>query len=253
VETVDRQLRALVVTTDRGERLELSRRYLEAGNVRHGYALTGHSSQGLTVERAFVLGSGEARLQEWGYVALSRARDATRLYVTGTPQERESQFHDFDERDPVARIAQALEESAVERLAVDQRPLPAGPRHGSRVEIERAQLSESDRTRLRLLEQQRLAAVKARDVAERQLTEAQQKLDRLPRLAGGRRRDALRTEIVRAQLAINMAKDRVSQLEGYSAEAASQGPRLLEPHVRTTDRGVTTPSRGAECEVELTL
>ena len=63
------------VATDRGPTVELSRRYLEAGNVRHAYALTGHAAQGLTVERAFVLGAGEARLQEWGYVALSRARD----------------------------------------------------------------------------------------------------------------------------------------------------------------------------------
>jgi conjugative relaxase-like TrwC/TraI family protein len=253
VEAVDRKHRALVVMTDRGERVELSSRYLEAGNVRHGYALTGHSSQGVTVERAFVLGSGEARLQEWGYVALSRARDATRLYVTGVPRERESQFHEFDDRDPVARMAQALEESAIERLAVDQQALPAGPKHGARVEIERAQLSESDRTRLRLLEQQRLTAVKARDAAERKLAEAQQKLDRLARLTSGRRRDALRTEVIRAQLAIHMADDRVSQLERHSAQAASRGARSVQPHATATERGVTTWFRGVECDVELTL
>jgi hypothetical protein len=80
----------------------------------------------VTVEHAFVLGTGEARLQEWGYVALSRAREATRLYVTGTRRERESQFHELDDRDPLARMVQALEESAIERLAVDQRPLPSG-------------------------------------------------------------------------------------------------------------------------------
>src|SRR5581483_9833017 len=50
-----------------GDRIELSRQYLEAGHVRHAYALTGHSGQGVTVDRAFVLGSGDARLQEWGY------------------------------------------------------------------------------------------------------------------------------------------------------------------------------------------
>ena len=117
-------------------------RYLEAGNVRHAYALTGHAAQGLTVERAFVLGAGEARLQEWGYVALSRARAETRLYVTGNPREHESHFHDLDDRDPLARFGRALEESAVEELAVDQRPLPSGPRHDARPEIER---SESQR------------------------------------------------------------------------------------------------------------
>ena len=137
VERVDHDRRALVVATDRGPTVELSRRYLEAGNVRHAYALTGHAAQGLTVERAFVLGAGEARLQEWGYVALSRARTETRLYVTGNPREQESHFHDLDDRDPLTRFGRALEESAVERLAVDQRPLPSGPRHAARPEIER--------------------------------------------------------------------------------------------------------------------
>ena len=85
VERIDSERRTLVVATDRGPIVEVSRSYLETGNVRHAYALTGHAAQGLTVERAFVLGSGEARLQEWGYVALSRARAETRLYVTGTP------------------------------------------------------------------------------------------------------------------------------------------------------------------------
>ena len=219
VDEVDRECSALVVATDRGDRVTLTRHYLEAGNARHGYALTGHSGQGVTVERAFVLGKGEARLQEWGYVALSRAREATRLYITGTPRERESQFHEFDDRDPVARMAQALEESAIERLAVDQRPLPAGPKHRTRAEIERPQLSESDRTRVRLLEQQRMATVKVREAAERRLAEAEQKLDRLPRLVRGGRRDDFRAEIARERTAIHMADEKLAQLDGHVAEA----------------------------------
>ena len=153
VEAVDADRRTLTVLTDRGERADLGHAYLEAGHVRHGYALTGHSAQGVTVERAFVLGSGGQRLQEWGYVALSRAREETRLYVTGEPRERESHFHDLDDRDHVTVLAQALEESAIERLAVDQRPLPSGPRHETRAEIDRP--SERDRSRHRLIEQQR--------------------------------------------------------------------------------------------------
>ena len=137
VERVDVANRTLIATTDRGPTVELSRRYLETGNVRHAYALTGHAAQGLTVERAFVLGAGDARLQEWGYVALSRARAETRLYVTGNPREHESHFHDLDDRDPLARFGRALEESAIEELAVDQRPLPSGPKHDARPEIER--------------------------------------------------------------------------------------------------------------------
>ncbi len=157
VERIDSERRTLVVATDRGPIVELSRSYLETGNVRHAYALTGHAAQGLTVERAFVLGSGEARLQEWGYVALSRARAETRLYVTGTPREHESHFHDLDDRDPLTRFGRALEESAIEELAVDQHPLPSGPRHDARPEIERSDLTADERMRRRLLEQKRRA------------------------------------------------------------------------------------------------
>jgi conjugative relaxase-like TrwC/TraI family protein len=176
VEQIDHDKRTLTIATDRGPTVELSRPYLAAGNVRHAYALTGHAAQGLTVERAFVLGAGEARLQEWGYVALSRARTETRLYVTGTPREHESHFHDLDNRDPLARFGRALEESAVEELAVDQRPLPSGPRHDARPEIARSAFTPEERMRRRLLEQKRRVLSKTRDAAERRLETVERKL-----------------------------------------------------------------------------
>jgi conjugative relaxase-like TrwC/TraI family protein len=228
VEHVDREQRTLTVATDRGDRVTLTSGYLQAGHVRHAYALTGHAGQGVTVERAFVLGSGEARLQEWGYVALSRARVATRLYVTGNPFERESHFHELDDRDPVTRLASALEESSIERLAVDQKPLPAGPRHQTRAEIERPRPSESDRTKLRLLEQQRLATGKARRSAERKLVEAECKLKRLPRIGRGRRHDELRAEIARARTAVRMADEKLAQLD--RAAGAERGRNLVRRH-----------------------
>lgn len=55
-----------------------------------GYALTGHSSQSLTVERAFVLAPDQGEQREWGYVTLSRARRTTRIYVTEAALEIES-------------------------------------------------------------------------------------------------------------------------------------------------------------------
>jgi conjugative relaxase-like TrwC/TraI family protein len=235
VEEVDRKRRALVVATDRGDRVTLTSGYVEAGHVRHGYALTGHSSQGVTVERAFVLGKGEARLQEWGYVAFSRAREETRLYITGLPQEPESQFHEFDDRDPIARMVYALEESAIERLAVDQRPLPSGPRHQTRAEIERPELSDADRTRLKLLEQQRLATMKARDSSEWALREADRKLARLPRLVGGRRRDELRAEIAREQTAIRLADEKLASLQSLVAQLKQHRP--IQPVATERRRG----------------
>jgi conjugative relaxase-like TrwC/TraI family protein len=194
VERVDPAGRTLTITTDRGPAVELNRPYLEAGNVRHAYALTGHAAQGLTVDRAFVLGSGEARLQEWGYVALSRARTETRLYVSGTPREHENHFHNLDQGEPLIRFGRALEESALELLAVDQRPLQSGPRHEARPAIERASPTPDDITRRRLLERRRRALETTRRIAWQRLETAEQELARCGRFQR-RTRDGLLTEI----------------------------------------------------------
>jgi hypothetical protein len=197
VERVDSQRRTLSLATDRGPIVELGRSYLETGNLRHAYALTGHAAQGLTVERAFVLGSGEARLQEWGYVALSRARAETRLYVTGTPREHESHFPDLDDRDPLARFGRALEESAIEELAVDQHPLASGPLHDARPEIERLEMTPDERVQRRLLDQKQRALTKSCEVAERKLELAEKDLARcgpLRRRARGELRATIELE-----------------------------------------------------------
>lgn len=60
--------------------------YLDAGHLAHGYAITGHKAQGMTAERAFVLGD-EAMYREWGYVALSRGRTENRLYIVAEDLE----------------------------------------------------------------------------------------------------------------------------------------------------------------------
>jgi hypothetical protein len=162
------------------------------------------------VERAFVLGSGEARLQEWSYVALSRARAETRLYVTGTPREHESHFHDLDDRDPLARFARELEESAVEELAVDQHPLPSGPRHAARPEIERSDLAADERTRRRLLDQKQRALTKTLDTAERKLATAELDFTRCSRLRR-RVRTELRTQIEFQRRAIVATQERLAE------------------------------------------
>ena len=70
--------------TSCGSTAATSRRRTAHGDpvVAHGYAFTGHVAQGLTVRESFVLATDEL-YREWAYTALSRARDANRLYVVG--------------------------------------------------------------------------------------------------------------------------------------------------------------------------
>ena len=79
--------------------------------------MTGHSSQSLTVERAFVLGPGHGEQREWGYVALSRARRATRIYVTEAALEIEEYAPDPNRPDGLNRLTRALTVPAARPLA----------------------------------------------------------------------------------------------------------------------------------------
>ena len=215
--------------------------------LRHAYAITGHAAQGLTVQRAFVLGSGEARLQEWGYVALSRARTETRLYVTGTPREHESHFHDLDDRDPLARFGRALEESAVEELAVDQKPLPSGPRHDARPEIERTHLSPEGLLQRRLLEQKKLALTKTRDGAQRRLEDAERRLERSGTFRR-RERAELRAELELQRHAIALANQQlVETIE--SIEQLPTATRVRHP-TRWRPRGANPRPRARDDVLE---
>jgi len=66
--------------TDHGETIRIPADYL--AHARHGYALTGHVSQGESVDRTFVLASPERGGAEWAYVAGSRQRHDLRVFVT---------------------------------------------------------------------------------------------------------------------------------------------------------------------------
>lgn len=202
----------LTVETDRGGRALLPRAYLEPGHVQHAYALTGHAGQGLTVERAFVLGSDRSRLQEWGYVALSRARQATRLYVTGEVDEPESHFHQLDQREPLTRLAQALEQSGAERLASEQRPLPAGPRHDTQPILVQQRQDERSGSRLRLLEQRQRETNVLRARAKRRLTAAEENLAGLSWRGRGERGRELQAEIARERSTLRLAEAKLVEL-----------------------------------------
>ena len=250
VDSIDPNRGLLILATDRGDRVQLTSRYLGAGHLRHAYALTGHSGQGVTVDRAFVLASGEARLQEWGYVALSRARTETRLYVTADVRERESHFHDLDDRGAVTQVAQALEESAVERLAVDQRPPASGPTNQARPEIQRSEPTDGREARLSLIEQRRRAVLDARTDAERRLRDAERSLASLGRFnRPGSKRDA-RSEIALCSAAIREADNRLHILGAQAREVqdcdAQVHQQRLSSHTQSAGMRMPITTRQAQ-------
>jgi conjugative relaxase-like TrwC/TraI family protein len=184
VRSVDRERRTVEVELDDQRRLTLPARYLDAGHVSHAYALTGHKTQGVTVERAFVLADDRRALREWGYVALSRAREQTRLYTTATEREPDAPPHRPEPDGPVDRLAEALTRPAAETLALDAataRPDPS----------ERARLARQTRQ----LREQRFAVEKERLDTTRQLHQTNRELTGLGVLGRACHGRALRDQV----------------------------------------------------------
>ena len=99
----------LAVRLDDGAQRTVDGGYVGAGYVRHGYALTGHATQGLTVDRAFVLAGEGGAQQEWAYVAASRARLRTEVYLAADPAAA------IDRVEAADRLATSTERSSRER------------------------------------------------------------------------------------------------------------------------------------------
>ncbi len=83
VDTTEMSLR---IRTDDGRIIRLPESYLE--HVQHGYAQTGHASQGATVDQTYLLASPARGGREWGYTAGSRHRIDLHAYTV---------HHDRDE------------------------------------------------------------------------------------------------------------------------------------------------------------
>jgi conjugative relaxase-like TrwC/TraI family protein len=192
VEGIDRTRGTLTLVTDGGDRRTLPAWYGSAGFVEHGYALTAHSAQGATVERAFVLGAGEGALREWGYVALSRARTETRLYVTDAELERETHRRPLVSENRLTGFRRALETSGAESLALEQASAQAAARLEA-AERELASLGWRSRGRREELRREvalhRAALKLAHDTRERR---AERALTPRPVMEGRRQREHVR-------------------------------------------------------------
>ena len=114
--------------------------YLKAGYAEHAYAITGHASQGVTLERALVVARPEDHSREWTYTAASRARGETQHLVLAGQTPRDDPEHS------VTRVDLSAPPSKMERERA--RALEAMSR------LERA-LGRSDAERLASLQQTR--------------------------------------------------------------------------------------------------
>jgi ATP-dependent exoDNAse (exonuclease V) alpha subunit len=132
VSTVDSTRGTVTVHLDRNHtRVELPYPYVAAAGLDHGYALTLHASQGLTIDRTHVL-ANDALFYEAGLVALSRHRDTCHLHLAGPIEpldEREtSHIRAADARtgtnkaDRLEDLVRALQVTRADEAALDHTP-----------------------------------------------------------------------------------------------------------------------------------
>jgi len=189
---VDLDPTQLTIRTDTGSLRALPLDYA-AEQLEHAYALTGHAAQGATLNHAYVLLRDHGNLREWGYVALSRARAETHLYLAERdPLERETPLRTPNPTTPPERAARALARPAAELLAIDQ----------SR--------ERRDPTMRRLGEQQEHLDQLRECTAER-LEAAQQELKNLHWWNRGSRAD-LELQVARDRFALDRADEKRNQL-----------------------------------------
>jgi hypothetical protein len=213
---------AVTLRADNGATRQVPLSYARE-HLEHGYALTGHAAQGATFERAYVLLPDQGTIQEWGYVACTRARTETHLYLS----EQDTIEHETPLRDPnrttaPERVARALERPAAEPLALDQ----ARERHDAN-------------RRLHARREEQLAQQRAR-AAER-LATAQREFKQLGWWSRGNRRVELEREITFQQTALR-------GFDAKRAELARSAPSF--PRVPLSDRehDELTPTRSLRPE-----
>lgn len=79
VEAIDERSESASVRLDSGKEVKVSLKHYQ--DVRLGYAVTTHKSQGITAENTFILAGGAMQDRELTYVQASRAKGETRFYT----------------------------------------------------------------------------------------------------------------------------------------------------------------------------
>jgi hypothetical protein len=143
----------------------------------HGYAVTVHVAQGLTVDRAYLL-ADHGLTRELGDTALSRGRHSNHLYLTHHPDDTHAEIGPTDpSRDPIERLTRALQRSDAAHFAIDTDP--------QRQVAEAEQRLKAARTERRELEQARWSPRRRGrlDAAIRRERETSQQVEQARRFA----------------------------------------------------------------------
>ncbi|HEY2935284.1 MAG TPA: MobF family relaxase [Gaiellaceae bacterium] len=211
---VDLDDRSVTLRTDKGASRRVPLAY-SADHLEHGYALTGHAAQGATVERAFVFLNDHGALHEWGYVACSRARTETRLYLAESEREHDTHARQPNTVDARERAARALARSSAEPLALAQ---------------------AADEARLLAQRQRQLERQRTR--AQERLANAREKLERDGWRGRRRHRAELQTEITLYQTALRLADEKLNELTLQTPRSLQQAAPLRNGHelVQTRSR-----------------
>jgi len=106
---VDSRRGIVRVRTDDGREVALPPDYL--AHVDYGYASTGHSSQGATVDRTYMLATPSRGGREWGYVAGTRHRIDLRVYTVHS-----------DAAEAQRELERTWQRSQAKALAIDRMP-----------------------------------------------------------------------------------------------------------------------------------
>jgi conjugative relaxase-like TrwC/TraI family protein len=214
---IDPSRRRVEATCGDGRPVTLEAAYLDSGHVAHGYAITGHKAQGLTVDHTYVLGT-DALYREWGYVAMSRGRHTNRLYQTVQAQQLDGDHpHVHQHAEPNAALAARMARTRAQQpLTPEVRDLADQWRHLHR------RLAAPDIARQRALADRRAALTRQRQADLDQLDRLRRRIEHaaggLGRLTNRRHLDDLRTEHATRSAALGRLE---AQLHTVEAELAA--------------------------------
>jgi conjugative relaxase-like TrwC/TraI family protein len=247
VAQVDQAAGELVVNFAAEGPVRLPRSYLNGGWVEHGYARTTYGVQGATLDEAHYHPGDESRFEE-GYVALTRDRHRTRIYVVDghiLGGDVDHAGHEA-ERSGLDTIAASLEQRRSRTLAHEADP-HAAARTGDRgrdlrsLRLEREHLEtvldaapSSPAETLTAARRHRDALLARRHLWETRLAEAEQAASGPKRRRSGVPRDLAiaKREIAAADRALAGIGQRIAHHEDRQADRAA----FLAEHAEDIER-----------------